>query len=1359
MRTNRTIFTALLAWLMISHSAAEKWISHFAYNNVTQIAMSQDRVYAVSDGSLYSVDKMSEQLKLYNRQSGLHGTDITCIGYDAEGEQLIIGYGTGKIDILSSDGVRYIGELYDKDMTQRKTIHNITFAGHIAYLSTHYGVQTLDLRAHKLVDSYWLRPGGEETAVEDVLLTQDSIYAFTEDSLFCASLRDNIVDYTYWKREPRTDRITPDPFKGKYYQDGGANWYAGGAEGIVRITATERNAYKPQGPLVNTPYRLNAKNGTVWVVPGGRWSAQNNNPGIVMRYDGEQWTNIPTDAIQSQTGQPTLDFMNTAVDPQDINHYFVTSYGTGLYEFRNDSLVSHQIAGSGNTLVAIAPNSPATYTRLDYATYDADNHLWMMDAALSSQLQCLDAEGNWHAVTVVNEGSPLQFHTPGGLIIDHRNPNYKWMSTARYNTFLCLLNDGGTRWDNSDDQTTVRSRWIDQNGKTFAPEKITDMIQDSEGRIWLATDLGAAYVDTTTDFTQSDLIIRPELMDENGEYPLSEQTVSVFCQDREGNIWIGTNLSGVYVVNPSVTAIIAHYSMDNSTMPSNAILSLAYDGIGSVYVGTGGGLCQYDPDGIPESSDRTRDRDGYRLGSLMQWKLHYSYRNPQEIAPSSTRIYALANGSLFYVDRSDEQIGYMTKANGLNGSTIAHIAYDAHSRQLVIAYEDGRLDLLDDYGNIRQMPDLMMKASSIAPSINCLAIGSKCVYAGTSFGIIAINARKAEITDTYYIENNAASVDIQQIMEIGDTVYAFSRDSMRMYKASIQDNLVDYSFWHKSPLPAGKLTQACAFNDKPHVLLGKALYCYDQGTWQSKTDTTVLWMHASDGKLMAYIDGQGLFAIENDYQMTGLSNSYSLNDAVYTRGEYWAAETNKGLIRFSTKGDDFFTPDGPNSNFGYFVRAAHERIYSTIGGRWAGEYGRPAQCNIYDGKSWFSIDISDFIASLGKWIVDPVSIAIDPQDPTHFYVATYGSGVVEFVSNKATKIHTYNNSTLKPVVEDGSLNPDFYTRTDGAMMDASGNLWVLNATEAGSPVHVMTPNHVWKALSLRESGKKLVLTTPTGIWTDERDSRYKWFMDQRYSPGLILMDDGGTPTINSDDRCVKRSSFMDQNGKIITPDAFYSFAQDHNNRIWIGTKSGIFNILPETNFFTSNAVYRIIIPRNDGTGLGDYLLGDEQINCMAVDGGNRMWIGTATSGVYVIEDDTITAAHFTEDNSMLPSNNILSIAIIPETGNVFVGTDKGIASYLSDASEPNENMKNAYAFPNPVKPDYGGMISITGLMDNSEIRIVDAGGNLVCKTRSNGGTAVWDGKLPDGRRATGGVYTALCNTKGGHTAVKILVIR
>ena len=145
--------------------------------------------------------------------------------------------------------------------------------------------------------------------------------------------------------------------------------------------------------------------------------------------------------------------------------------------------------------------------------------------------------------------------------------------------------------------------------------------------------------------------------------------------------------------------------------------------------------------------------------------------------------------------------------------------------------------------------------------------------------------------------------------------------------------------------------------------------------------------------------------------------------------------------------------------------------------------------------------------------------------------------------------------------------------------------------------------------------------------------------------------------------------------------------------------------------------------------------------------------------MYLIQDDTITVAHFTETNSMLPSNSILSVAILPNTGEVFAGTENGIASYMSDASEAKEDMNGAYAFPNPVRPDYGGYISITGLMDNSEVNIVDSGGNLVCKTRSQGGTAVWDGRLPDGRRATAGVYTALCNAVGGHAAVKILVIR
>jgi ligand-binding sensor domain-containing protein len=214
------------------------------------------------------------------------------------------------------------------------------------------------------------------------------------------------------------------------------------------------------------------------------------------------------------------------------------------------------------------------------------------------------------------------------------------------------------------------------------------------------------------------------------------------------------------------------------------------------------------------------------------------------------------------------------------------------------------------------------------------------------------------------------------------------------------------------------------------------------------------------------------------------------------------------------------------------------------------------------------------------------------------------------------------------------------------------------------------------------------------------------------------------------------------------------------NRMWIGTGTGILIIPAEVDFMNSNACHRIIIPRNDGTGLGDYLLGSEQVNCMVIDGGNRMWIGTENSGIYLIEDDTITVAHFTTDNSLLPSNTIQSMAIMPTTGELFIGTAKGIASYRSDASAPQEDLTNAYAFPNPVRPNYQGVITIAGLMENTAVNIIDESGNLVCKTRSYGGTAVWDGRIQNGRLATSGVYTALCNEPTGkHTVVKILVIR
>lgn len=1334
---------------------AAEWTTMFAYNNVTQIAVAADCVYGLSDGALFSVDKQSEQISKYDSQSGLHGTGISCIYYDQRSQQLIIGYTNGKIDMLRANGAQYVGGLYDKDMTQRKDIYNITVYGRTAYLSTHYGIQTLDLRNNTLVDSYWLRPNGQETTIADVLIQNDSIYAFATDSLYCAALSDNLVDYRVWQRELRSGRITPDTDKGTHYIDGTNDWRAGGAEGIVRITPTEQMTYKPDGPLVNKPYRVFTSQGQLMVVQGGRWASQDNAQGILMCYKHNRWLNIPMDTIKHQTGASyALDFMNVAFDPKDESHYFVTSYGTGLFEFRNDSALRQYLPAEDNTLGSAAGNIQR-YTRLDCAVYDNNRTLWLMDAGdVQYPIVCMDSTGTWHGFRIVVDNTPKIIHTPAGLIIDQRNSNYKWFGAARAGTCVGLLDDNGTLFDDSDDQVTFRKSWQNQFKKEFRPDEIRSMMQDHSGRIWIGTEQGPAYIMEEEIFT-SDNIIQPDVMDQNGENPLLTQRVMALCEDKNGYIWIGTQTMGVYVLSPEANEIKQHFTTDNTAMPSNSILSLACDTQGIMYVGTAEGLVCCDANIQPTEDQRENNTENLDMGKMQQWRLHYSYSTPIEIAEGAQQIYALADGALFSVDRESEEINYWNKSTGLHGSTIVHIAYNKQDHLLVIGYADGRIDLLNENGTVRQMPELYMKGSSIPVTINAITVGSHYTYLSMPFGIVSINTRKAEIADTYYIGAEASSVEVLQVVELGDSLYAFTDD--RIYNAALQDNLVDYRVWHRSNLPTDQLKQATAFRNELYTLQHNTLYRRRSSVWEQVLSESIDWIHSSEGQLLVERSDAGLFLLTTDDKLDGITGNYRPLDAIYSQGTYWLGVDNIGLVRLNAQGEQHFVPEGPISNFGYHLHAAHNQIYTAIGGRWADLFARPAQLSIYDNRSWRKISYGDIYYYVGD-VRDPVSVAVDPSNAGHFFVATYASGVIEFVDYTATTRYDYRNSTIREAA--AGVNPNFYTRTDGALMDSDGNLWVLNATNLTHGLHVRTATGQWKALPLYNKGQEVFLTTPGCMIADLRNANRKWFIDQRSSQGVFLFDDGGTPTYTGDDKCVKRSTFTDQNGAVLNPANIYCIEQDLSNRMWIGTPTGVIVIPANVDFFTSDACRRIIIPRNDGTGLGDYLLANERVNCLAADGGNRMWIGTENSGLYLIEDDTITVAHFTVDNSLLPSNSISSISIEPMTGEVWVGTAKGIASYRSDASAPQADLKSAYAFPNPVRPNYGGNISIAGLMENTIVNIVDEGGNLVCKTKSHGGMAVWDGKLWDGRRATPGVYTALCNEpNGGHTVVKILVIR
>ena len=202
---------------------------------------------------------------------------------------------------------------------------------------------------------------------------------------------------------------------------------------------------------------------------------------------------------------------------------------------------------------------------------------------------------------------------------------------------------------------------------------------------------------------------------------------------------------------------------------------------------------------------------------------------------------------------------------------------------------------------------------------------------------------------------------------------------------------------------------------------------------------------------------------------------------------------------------------------------------------------------------------------------------------------------------------------------------------------------------------------------------------------------------------------------------------------------------------------GPFRITSPEDFAAGDLTFeQVKVARTDGSGLADYLLSGLVTQCVAIDGAGRKWFGTDNNGVYVVSEDCQEElAHYTVENSPLPSNNIYDIAIHPATGHVFFATDKGLCSYLSDASESADGLDkdNIYAFPNPVDPDYHGPIVVRGLTNNAEVKITSSTGQLIWQGTSNGGTFSWNGCNRHGRRVASGIYNVIATTSDGDNAI------
>ena len=553
---------------------------------------------------------------------------------------------------------------------------------------------------------------------------------------------------------------------------------------------------------------------------------------------------------------------------------------------------------------------------------------------------------------------------------------------------------------------------------------------------------------------------------------------------------------------------------------------------------------------------------------------------------------------------------------------------------------------------------------------------------------------------------------------------------------------------------------------------------------KSMTEDKTVYSIDINGQYAYLSTGFGIVII--NVSKAEITNTYNLGfriDYSYVEGNYiYAASSTNGLYRglmtdnlldksnWSRVGDyvprtktvdpellalaQTLDPGGPKYNYFGFMRFTQGRLY-TCNGVFGASYDpqRPGTIQVLDNDGWTIYQ--DNIAELtGHSYMDLSELDVDPADKNHVY-AGGRTGLYEFRNGQFVKHYNYDNSPIVCVTNlEGNKD---YVLVQGIKFDTASNLWCLNSNGRNNLL-LLSKNNEWTQHFKQELmiADNRSLQNMKDIIFDSRG--LMWFVNEHWNKPSLICYQPSTEGIKV------YSSFVNEDGTTVNVTFVRCVAEDKDRNIWIGTNMGPLQ-LPANQIGTDDDTFnQIKVPRNDGTNLADYLLTGVDVTCMAVDGGGRKWFGTNGLGAYLISEDNYSEIHhFTVSNSDIISNNVQSIAIDQQTGEVFFGTDKGLCSYMSDATEPNEEMNkdNVYAYPNPVRPDYTGLITVTGLSYDADVKIVTSNGVLVAQGRSNGGMFTWDGTDLKGKRVVSGVYFVQTATQDGSsgTVCKIAIVR
>lgn len=732
------------------------------------------------------------------------------------------------------------------------------------------------------------------------------------------------------------------------------------------------------------------------------------------------------------------------------------------------------------------------------------------------------------------------------------------------------------------------------------------------------------------------------------------------------------------------------------------------------------------------------------------WRIHpyYVSSNIKNVIDTDTKIYYLVGNDLYCFDKTNNTNSALNKRVSLNDVLVTGIYYNHDKKYLLVTYLNSNIDIIYDNGDIVNLPDIKDAVLTQVKGINDVTFAPGKIYVATEFGMVVYDDNAMAVTESrLWATNIVSAIEIGQwtLISRGGLIYAAKTSASRELTSSYSQvsGIRSTSSVRLLPVSADRFmvnaasglityTLGTNTNGTPKVTSSDTIYT-KRATIVQRTPSGYV---ASFGANNVYYtaDANGANA-----QLQGASTELFTSNPSGD-GTLWALGAN-GIHRAGN--DTYYRPDGIGINVGAFYMMFNKEknlVYLSASSdnmfaEWGSDLHAVTQIFTFDGDKWTDVTPTNLPGSgvSANW-----QLVLDPLDPTTYVYPSRKYGVFKIKDNKYTYRYYSSNSYFGDLYYKGAC-----------AFDSEGNLWVCYSSPKASTDAVnlsVLPRAKYEAATCKKSDWILVEVPPT---------RQKAFKGSSFVVGnddVKVYNGGGyqgsyvfwkqTDGLNSAPQIANFNSFQDDNGMSITWRYARCMEKDLNGIIWTGMDNGVVGFDAARAFDDNFTVIHPKVMRTDGTGLYDNLLDGIQVNCVGVDANNCKWFGTNTAGLYQVSPDgSKILKQFTTDNSYLPSNTIYAVCCNTNTNSVYVLTANGFVEYLSDATPSAPNYDNVYVYPNPVRPDFTGLLTITNLMSNSYLKVTNAAGTTVKQWQSQGGTATWDCCDETGDRMPTGLYT------------------